>query len=142
MDQLVDSSALRDIKKENRKKSETINERRRKKFAHCVAVSNSTIAHNSRTILKMQLQGLHRCRLHCRLLLSMMARTLTQHTHTHTSQTKYRKIITGVVNYDRFIIIMTQRNGERESKNTFALANTHTHTHNAKGKNIMKYRVS
>lgn len=25
-----------------------------------------------------------------------------------TTQTKYRKIITGVVNYDRFIIIMTQ----------------------------------
>ena len=34
---------------------------------------------------------------------------------THT-QTKYRKIITGVVNYDRFIIIMTQNNSHTQNR--------------------------
>lgn len=54
---------------------------------------------------EMQLQGLHRCRLYCRLCCSAWWHARS---HTRTQyKTKYRKIITGVVNYDRFIIIMT-----------------------------------
>lgn len=51
--------------------------------------------------VQLQLQGLQR------LLLA----------GTHNRKTKYRKIIAGVVNYDRFIIIMTQNISHTQSHN-------------------------